>query len=240
MANVYDNPRFFELYSQMPRSKEGLDAAGEWSTLRKMFPDFKDKRVLDLGCGYGWHCRYAADQGAAHVMGIDCSEKMLAVAKQDTKDGRITYEQKSIEDIDFAPDSFDIVISSLAFHYVASFDDIVKKIKQCLVPGGALVFSVENPIFTASGTGVFHPCGGNDRAHWPVDRYFDESERWPNFLGVAVRKYHKTLTTYINTLLRHGFALNEVVEPLPDQDILESWPDEKRRPMMLIISARLQ
>ena len=51
----------------MDRSKKGLDGAGEWKTLENMLPDFQGKKVLDLGCGYGWHCEYAADHGAAEV-----------------------------------------------------------------------------------------------------------------------------------------------------------------------------
>lgn len=48
----------------MPRSKEGLQAAGEWHEFKKLLPDFHQKVVLDLGCGFGWHCIYAAEQGA--------------------------------------------------------------------------------------------------------------------------------------------------------------------------------
>lgn len=62
--NKYDDKHFFEQYSQMPRSKEGLKAAGEWHELKKMLPDFNQKTVLDLGCGFGWHCIYAAEHGA--------------------------------------------------------------------------------------------------------------------------------------------------------------------------------
>ena len=61
--NKYDDPQFFEKYSHMARSAQGLEGAGEWYALQKMLPDFSGKRVLDLGCGYGWHCRYAARQG---------------------------------------------------------------------------------------------------------------------------------------------------------------------------------
>ena len=57
--NKYDDPVFFEKYSQMSRSQEGLAGAGEWETLHSMLPDFAEKHVLDLGCGYGWHCIYA-------------------------------------------------------------------------------------------------------------------------------------------------------------------------------------
>ena len=79
--NRYDDPVFFRKYSEMARSKLGLEGAGEWKTLRPMLPDFTGKRVLDLGCGYGWHAFYAAENGAEKVLGIDLSEKMLAVAR---------------------------------------------------------------------------------------------------------------------------------------------------------------
>ena len=61
-SNKYDDPQFFNQYKQMPRSVGGLQVAGEWHELRKMLPDFLGKRVLDLGCGFGWHCRYAANR----------------------------------------------------------------------------------------------------------------------------------------------------------------------------------
>jgi SAM-dependent methyltransferase len=57
--NIYDNPAFFEGYSQLSRSVEGLAGAGEWPAIRAILPDLKGQRVVDLGCGYGWFCRYA-------------------------------------------------------------------------------------------------------------------------------------------------------------------------------------
>ena len=67
----------------MPRSKDGLQAAGEWHQLQPLFPDVAGKRVLDLGCGYGWHCKYAAEQGARQVLGLDLSQKMLERASRE-------------------------------------------------------------------------------------------------------------------------------------------------------------
>lgn len=69
--NSYDDPGFFTKYSQMPRSTGGLDAAGEWSVFRAMLPELKDKKVLDLGCGYGWHSRYVREHDASYVVGVD-------------------------------------------------------------------------------------------------------------------------------------------------------------------------
>ncbi len=106
--NKYDDPIFFDKYSRMPRSKEGLDAAGEWHVLRRMLPPFEGKRVLDLGCGFGWHCRYAAEQGAASVVGVDLSERMLAEARAMTDSPSIQYLRMPIEAIEFPAGSFDV------------------------------------------------------------------------------------------------------------------------------------
>ena len=48
--NKYDDSVFFEQYSHMPRSEQGLSAAGEWPALKALLPELAGKRVLDLGC----------------------------------------------------------------------------------------------------------------------------------------------------------------------------------------------
>lgn len=238
--NRYDDEKFFEKYSHMSRSEQGLEGAGEWHVLRRMLPDFTGKQVLDLGCGYGWHCRYAAEQGAAHVVGVDLSQRMLERARQMTDSGRIEYRRAAMEEVDFPAASFDVVISSLAFHYVEDFGAICGKVCQMLKPGGSFVFSVEHPIFTAYGTQDWFRDEGGEILHWPVDRYFTEGWRKAIFLGEEVTKYHKTLTTYLNSLLQNGFAITGIVEPEPTEEAVRAIPgmaDELRRPMMLAVSA---
>lgn len=239
--NKYDDPKFFDAYSRFPRSVEGLRAAGEWHELQKLLPDFQGKRVLDLGCGFGWHCAYAAEHGAAQVVGTDLSEKMLEGARERCGDRRISYERVAMEDIDYPDGSFDVVLSSLALHYVEDFPAVVKKVYDCLAPGGDFVFSCEHPVFTAYGTQDWYTDETGNILHWPVDRYYTEGRREAHFLGCDVVKYHKTITTYVNSLLAQGFTLIALVEPQPDPALLDSVPgmrDELRRPMMLLVSAR--
>ena len=57
--NIYDNPEFFEGYSRLSRSVEGLDGAAEWPALKALLPELRGLRVVDLGCGFGWFCRWA-------------------------------------------------------------------------------------------------------------------------------------------------------------------------------------
>lgn len=238
--NKYDDPQFFEKYSHMARSEQGLEGAGEWYALQKMLPDFSGKRVLDLGCGYGWHCRYAARQGAARVLGLDLSEKMLERARQMTQGPNIHYCRRAIEDIDFPPASFDLVLSSLAFHYIADYPALCRKVEQCLAPGGDFVFSVEHPVFTAYGNQDWYYGSQGEILHWPVDHYYEEGRRQAVFLGEPVTKYHRTVTTYVQTLLQLGFVITGLVEPQPTPEAVEQIPgmaDEMRRPMMLLVAA---
>lgn len=239
MKNIYDNEQFFEKYNQMNRSQKGLAGAGEWSTLKPMLPDFTDKSVLDLGCGYGWHDRYAVDNGAKSVIGVDMSEKMLDMAKSKTKTDKITYLHNDITKLEFEQNQFDIVLSSLALHYVPSFDKVVQQVSHYLKPQGTFIFSVEHPIFTAQGREEWDYDSAGKIKDFPVDNYFYEGKRETDFLGETVVKYHKTLTTYLNGLLKNNFQIAQVVEPMPPKNMMDlpGMKDEMRRPMMLIISA---
>lgn len=237
--NKYDDPRFFEKYSQMTRSQQGLAGAGEWRELEKLLPDFHGRRVLDLGCGYGWHCKYAAGHGAACVLGTDISQKMLETARARNPGPSIEYRQAAMEDLRFPDGSFDVVLSSLAFHYVKDFRPLVRSISRWLTPGGGFVFSVEHPVFTAYGSQDWYYGPDGEILHFPVDNYYLEGPREAVFLGERVTKYHRTLTTYLDTLLENGFRLTRVVEPQPPEDMMElpGMRDELRRPMMLLVSA---
>lgn len=237
--NKYDDHIFFEKYSQMRRSQYGLEGAGEWESLKKLLPDFKGKRVLDLGCGYGWHCIYAMEHGASSVVGVDLSRKMLEAAKAKTPFPEVEYRCCAMEDVEFPEESFDVILSSLAIHYVEDYETLVKKIYSMLKPGGSLVFTVEHPVFTAHGAQDWHYDEKGEILHFPVDNYYDEGKRATLFLGEQVIKYHRTLTTYLNTLLSNGFIINQVVEPQPPEHMMgiPGMKDEWLRPMMLIVSA---
>lgn len=242
MNNEYDNDCFFQAYAQMPRSKEGLSAAGEWHQLAPLFPPLEGKRVLDLGCGYGWHCKFAAGQGAVEVLGIDLSRKMLEEAERRNGGSGITYRLCGIEAYEYPQDAWDCVLSNLALHYIADPEGVFQKVYRTLRPGGTFLFNIEHPVFTAGvGQDWIYTEDGRPQ-YWPVDNYFLPGERETHFLGCRVVKQHHTLTQILMGLLRSGFALTAAEEAEPPAGMMHipGMADELRRPMMLLVKASVK
>lgn len=238
-VNEYDNEAFFQEYAKMTRSQLGLAGAGEWHQLKPLFPPLGDKSVLDLGCGYGWHCKFAVEQGAAEVLGIDLSRRMLEKARQQNADPRITYRLCGIEDYEYPENRWDCVISNLALHYIADLDGVYEKVYRTLKPGGTFLLNIEHPSFTAGVHQDWIYAQDGTPLYWPIDDYYKPGERVTNFLGCEVRKQHHTLTQILMGLLRCGFELQAVVEAEPPEEMMEipGMADEMRRPMMLLVKA---
>lgn len=240
MYNEYDNAFFFHQYAQMPRSQQGLPAAGEWHQFRRLLPPLQGKSVLDLGCGYGWHSKFSAGQGAAQVLGIDISQKMIEEAKRRNADCRITYRICGIEEYEYPENTWDCVISNLALHYIQNIEQVFQNVHQTLKPDGLFLFNIEHPVFTAGvGQDWIYTEEGKPQ-YWPVDHYFTSGARKTNFLGCEVVKQHHTLTQILMGLLNHGFTLEAVEEVIPPKEMMNipGMNDELRRPMMLLVKAK--
>lgn len=106
-------------------------------------------------------------------------------------------------------------------------------------PGGAFIFNIEHPVFTAGvGQDWIYTEAGTPK-YWPVDNYFVPGKRNTHFLGCDIVKQHHTLTQILMGLLNNGFRLEAVKEAEPPEDMMNfpGMKDELRRPMMLLIKA---
>ena len=240
--NVYDDAAFFAGYSTLERFGAGWERAAEHADLLALLPAVDGRRVLDLGCGAGQLSRHLATTGAAEVVGIDVSERMLALAHAEWAHPRVTYLRGAIEEAKFPAGRFDLVVSSLALHYVDDYRGLVLRIAEWLTEGGILVYSTEHPIFTARlpGDGWVLDDAGR-RARWSLDRYADEGVREETWFVTGVRKVHRTFATLINGVVDAGLVLERIVEPIPSEQWLASHPDarhERQRPVFLLVRAR--
>jgi SAM-dependent methyltransferase len=237
--NIYDDPTFFEGYKKLRQNDTGLNGVLEVPALRALLPDLAGLHVLDLGCGFGDFARYVRSAGAAAVTGVDVSENMITEAQRLTEDNAIGYSCSSIEDYSFPQEAYDLVVSSMALHYVNDYRSLVEKVFGCLSSGGRFIFSVEHPIVTANPVGWSMDANGHPM-HWPLDNYQHEGARKTKWFVDDVVKFHRTSETYINELLDAGFRLDHVKEPKPVAEALVDQPSlsiHLRRPPVLLLGA---
>ncbi|KAL5341011.1 S-adenosyl-L-methionine-dependent methyltransferase [Aspergillus crustosus] len=241
--NIYDDPTFFTSYNTLPRSQHGLSAAPEWPILKSMLlkdqPNIKDTHVLDLGSGYGWFCRWAVEEGlAGKVHGVDISGKMLKRARETTPESYgITYEKADLDSITLAKGAYDVVYSSLTLHYLSDLERLFQSIHETLKSKGRLVFSIEHPVYTAPHEEKWHQTESEEE-YWLLNDYGAEGERVRNWLGQDVKKFHRSIQTYLTLLIKTGFNLVDFVEWMPSKKDLEEHPDwarERHRPAFLLI-----
>lgn len=239
--NIYDDPDFFAGYAELRRTESGLNAVLEWPAFKALLPPSLDGlRVLDLGCGMGQFSRAARQMGAREVIGVDVSECMLAEARARTQDDAIHYVRADLETYEPESDGFDLVASSLAIHYVPDYRGLARRIAAALKPGGRFVFSVEHPVMTCAPALTWQLGPDGTKLFWPIDAYRDEGLRTASWFVDGVRKYHRTVETYVNGLVDAGLKLVRLTEPEAPPEFLQARPDlvdQRRRPPFLMLAA---
>lgn len=242
MQNIYDDDRFFSGYQELRDSGRGWNEAIEQPALRGLLPSLGGLRVLDLGCGDGELARWCLEQGAASVVGVDLSARMLVLARARTTDARISYVRAGLEEVAFQPASFDLVTSSFALHYVRDYPSVMQNVAGWLRPGGAVVYSVEHPVCTAQvarqGWAADHV---GRKLFWALDDYADEGQRQQQWFVSGVVKFHRTVASLVNGLIAAGLVIERLEEPVPIPEAIRARPeliDERRRPPVLVAKAR--
>ena len=223
---MYDDPVFLSGYRQLRRDGLGLNDLLEIPAMNAVLPAVEGLRVVDLGCGEGGFAVRLAGRGA-EVVAVDASEQMLAAAEQHP---RVRYVRADLADFDLPAGCADLVVSSLALHYVEDFAGLVGRVARWLTPGGSFALSIEHPVVTA-------PMAA---AECVVDDYADEGPRQRAWFVDGVIKYHRTIGTILGVLRRHGFRLEVVDEPLPTAEQVERQPRlavHRRRPPLLLVCA---
>ena len=241
--NIYDNETFFEGYRGIRKKESNANDLFEIPTLMSLLPDLKGKKILDLGCGFGEHCKEYVNKGAERVVGIDISEKMLKIAQKENADPKIEDMRMPMADLGVITEKFDLAHSALAFHYVEDFAGVLKKIYALLNPGGLFVFSQENPINTCYSDGFprWTRDENGNKLYVNLANYAVEGERESTWFVEGVKKYHRTFSTVVNSLADAGFIIEKMVEPKPTEELLKKYPEHAdlfHKPDFLVVRAR--
>lgn len=176
------------------------------ASLFELIGRVEGQRILDLGCGQGRIARELARRGN-EVVGVDLSAELLMIARAGDDD-RITYlcaDACTTDWWDRMP--FDGVVSSMALMDIDNLDGAISTAAATTQRGSWFTWSIVHPAF---------PGIDEIRASWPSDgSYFNEG--WWKTDGKSVRgrvgSNHRTLSTYLNTMLEHEFVLEATAEP---------------------------
>ncbi len=164
-------------------------------------------RVLDIGCGGGLVSEPMARLGAT-VVGVDASEKNIAVARLHAEQGdlKIDYRVAAAEDLAAAGEAFDVVLALEIIEHVADIGSFMAACARLTRPGGALVFSTLN---RTPQSFLFGIVGAEYLLRW-LPRGTHQWNRFvrPSELAAALRP--------------HGINLT-ALEGLSYQPLSESW-----------------
>jgi len=114
----------------------------KWDRLAEKIAPLEERRVLDVGCGSGYHCWRMLGEGAAEVIGIDPTPlfvmQFAALQKYMQRDN-IWVLPVGIQDVPKKLQAFDTVFSMGILYHRRSPMDHLQDLKDALRPGGQLV-----------------------------------------------------------------------------------------------------
>lgn len=196
-------------------------------TLDDLLGDVRGQRVASIACGQGRDTRRLADLGAT-VIGVDASGTLLDHARrleQDRPRG-IEYLHGDAQRLDgLADTSYDGALCYMALMDIPELEPALRSVARILKPGGWFVASIVHPCTKPPSHGelIDHTTGEARRV---TGRYFEEGPydsvtRWEIVPRVS---YHRTLSTYVNTLVAAGLAVERLAEPAGDSAVWREAP----------------
>jgi len=232
-SEFYDNDANFERYMQRRQWQENANDTLEKPVIMELLGDISDLHVLDLGCGDAGFGVELLKKGCAAYVGIEGSRKMSEASTSNLNaynNGTVLHMR--MEDYAYPRNSYDVVISRLAIHYLQHIESVFRGIHQTLKPGGKFIFSIEHPVITST----LQPSG--IRTNWVVDNYFIEGYREQQWLGGTVHKYHRTVEDYFMAVTGAGFRVASLRESRPVREHFlteETFERRRRIPLFLFM-----
>ncbi len=233
-----------EWYDRLVESGSGPHETAVECLLR-LVPPLDGARVVDVACGQGLATRALAGAGAAGVLGVDASPAMIDLARRRTRGrghgGTVSYVQDDAGRLATClDDAFDGAACQLGLMDVPDLDATLAAVHRVLKPGGWFVFVVGHPCFLVPEARAVP--GPDGRAAVQVTGYFHE-RFWRSAKPNGVRRagnHHRTLSTYLNGLVRCGFRLEAVEEPPASARLAAEQPLYTEVPIFFAARARAE
>jgi ubiquinone/menaquinone biosynthesis C-methylase UbiE len=206
--------------------------------LLRLVGDVTGLRLLDLACGHGRLTRELARRGG-NLIGVDISAALLDLARAHETERHlsITYLQADASSPEtLLGETFDGVVCSFGLSDIDDLNGAIATVVRVLRPGGFFAFSILHPCFPGWESQQAQPSWESQRGYY--------AEGWWRAISPAhglrpkVGANHRMLSTYLNTFVRYGLAIEELAEPLPSSDWLAEAPHVGPVPVYLVARCR--
>lgn len=232
------------------REQHSFNAVLLDNLVHTLLPSVAGRTVADVGAGSGQITTSLVQRGAI-VHAYEPQSAMRRLLNQRLANDGISAQVVpcGIEGLADKAGAYDVVCCINVVDHVRDLSWAIRTLSEALCAGGTLVLSVPHPLKDRGGWRKTPRVLDWAYEHFIVDDYFDEGsctkvreDRYGNVRVRDVASYHRTISTYINTVLESGLRVSGVVEPAPDSEIAEHEPviHEKasRIPYFLVIVAR--
>ncbi len=234
----FDDEEILETYKSRRQLSTSPNETIEYPIFRELIGGARGLDVLDLGCGEAEFGTMLLKESVRSYVGLEASDKMANSAEERLAGLEARVVRSTIESYDFAPTSYDLVISQLVLHYVEDLLEAFGRVYQTLRPGGRFIFSVEHPVITSSSQSLKI---SERRTAWLVDNYFKTGERVYPWMGGEVTKYHRTVEDHFSALQEVGFTVERLREsrPLRENSVdAEEYDRRLRIPLFIFFAAQ--
>jgi ubiquinone/menaquinone biosynthesis C-methylase UbiE len=204
----------------------------ERPSMLSMLPDLKGKSVLDLGCGPGVYAEHFMNHGAT-VTASDISPDMIEIVQKKFGKQLLAYVADSSYGVPNEQDcSYDLVVCSLAIHYIEDLTCLFKDVRRVLKKDGSFHFSTHHPMV--------------DFKSSPSGNYFKReliTEEW-NTIGrpVPVQFYRRSLTELFKVISCSNMYVSSLNEGSPSVEMkkisIESYEHLSQKPNFLFIECK--
>jgi len=217
MTTDYDHGRTAELYRKA-KAQPWRSRIEAYSFLKRI-GDLDGKDVVDVACGEGHYTRKLRQAGAARVVGVDVSGRMIELAKaqEDAEPLGVEYRIEDARTIAEEP-SFDMVVSSWLLVYArdrAELASMCRGLASRLRPGGRLVTILNNPDLA-----TYRPFPDYRKYGFEIELPEPISEGSPirlTFLlgddRLDIENYYLPTSAYVSALRDAGFRDVSVHQP---------------------------
>lgn len=190
----------------------------------QLIGDIRGRRVLDLACGEGYNTRILARKGA-EVTGVDFSEKMIELAKQEETKEKLSIDYYVLDAANlkqFPSNHFDLVTCFMSFQDIKNYKGTISEVARVLRDCGRFVFSIPHPCFekiVAKGKRVSAESRYFGEIKYPIQWEMERLKK-----PFRTTSFHRTLTDYFDALWRSELFVSRLVEPRPTQEGLLKHP----------------